>query len=473
MHANRKDYPYKTSASDHLALTFRSSRFLGRGVVASEALVSVDILAVPTVQLVAAVDPNINIRNLKVVATAGGRAALERPHVLDVLVDGAGDIPPRDAAHLELGRVAVPARPARVVLALPAKEGLLAQAANLDVLHGDVGGEPDAAAAAVGRDSPRHAGPGLEVRHVGGVDKGEVSGVEVVDVLVLAVELSHGADGDALAAVEDAVVDVDEARVALESDGVVAVGDPPAAKGDVIRGDGVTAVGVEGAPAAVGGAVDVDVAQLEVARVGDGHGPHLALDEAQASDDRVAQPLEVDVDGPVRQVALRHGPVVPELAVAVERADAKAVKEDVVAAKVPRGALVLEADGHGHAEPVVDVAAPLQAARQDDLDVDHIGRDHGRVDVIHLAGHVDEAFLAADLVEGLHDHGCVVALQALGPEDAELAAFLLGNPERQETELCVLEPLVSQNVGVIQPHVPFVEGDDDEHPLEGSEECEK
>ena len=225
---------------------------------------------------------------------------------------------------------------------------------------------------------------------------------------------------------EDAVVDKDVARVALEGDVVIATGHVPAVECDVVGPDGVDAIGVEGAVLAVGGVVDVDVLEEEVLGQRRRHGPHLALDEPRPPDDRVCELTPVDHHRAMGEVTLSLSPVIPDLAVAIERADAVAVEEDIIAAKVPDGALVLEANGHGDGQPVVDVGAPEKAAVEVDVDiVQPHGGDVG-VHVVHLAGQDDEAILVAVAVERLGDGGGVILVVLEGLQVAERAALLLG-----------------------------------------------
>lgn len=290
----------------------------------------------------------VEIDERNVVTTSCGSATLQPSGLLDSTLGVSMDIASRGILELELAGLAILTQVSLVVFALPHEEGLLAGTVEVDVLNDNVLSDTEATTAAVGWVTLGDTAPRLEVDGVSGVVHGQVLGEEIVDVLVFTVVLADRANGEALAAPELAVEHLDVARVALERDAVVARGDLPAQKGNVVRVDGVDAVRVERVPLASRGVVDVDVGELEVLGVGDRHGPHLALHEAHALHHRVGHVAPVDHHGAMRQVTLVLGPIVPNLSVAVEGANAVAVPMDVVAAKVPDGALVLEANWHRH-----------------------------------------------------------------------------------------------------------------------------
>ena len=368
----------------------------------------------------------VEVDERNVVTASCASAALQPSGLLDSTLGVSINIAGRSLPELELAGLAILAEVTLVVLALPHEEGLLARTVEVDVLNDNVLSDTKTAAAAVGRVALGDTAPGLEVDGVGGVVHGQVLGEEVVDVLVFTVVLADRANGEALAAPELAVEHLDVAGVALEGDAVVARGDLPAQKGNVVRVDGVDAVGVERVPLAGRSVVDVDVGELEVLGVGDGHGPHLALHEAHALHHRVGHVAPVDHHRAMRQVALVLGPVVPDLAVAVEGANAVAVPMDVVAAKVPHGALILEANWHGHRQPVVDVGAPLEVAVVLDLHVVKLVGRHVGLDGIRRAGEDDQALFAALCVKRMHDGRRIVFAIARGQNVADLSALVLG-----------------------------------------------
>jgi len=113
---------------------------------------------------------------------------------------------------------------------------------------------------------------------------------DVLDDLDLARVLSDTPHSQTLAVIERAVRDVDVCAVLLHADAVVAAVDGPPEEGDVIGVDGIDAVGVDVCAEVVvsfRGVVDVYVLQEDTFGPGDGHGPHLGFDEAEAFDDGV------------------------------------------------------------------------------------------------------------------------------------------------------------------------------------------
>lgn len=225
----------------------------------------IQVITVPLIQqLAVALIPHIKVRHLKVIAPARSRAALEVTRMLDLRLAGAADPPPGHILHLEFGRVAVLAGVAGVVFALPRVKGLVSHTNELDVLHDDVLGVAEAAASAVGWVAARDARPSLEIGGVRGIDERDVARVKVLNVFKLAVVLAHGADGDALPVLENAIVDGDVARVHLESDGVVAVCHKPSAERDAVRVYRIAPVSVERVPLAVRRAVDVNIVKVDV-----------------------------------------------------------------------------------------------------------------------------------------------------------------------------------------------------------------
>ena len=123
-------------------------------------------------------------------AASAGTTAAERGGEGDALGHGAAEAPVVHIGEGELGRVAVLAHVAVVVLALPDPEGGGAGTVEFDVLHDDVLAMAEAAATTVGGVAVLHAWPGLEVDAVSGIVHGDVTGDERVDVFIPAVVLA-------------------------------------------------------------------------------------------------------------------------------------------------------------------------------------------------------------------------------------------------------------------------------------------
>lgn len=117
--------------------------------------------------------------------------------------------------------------------------------------------------------------------------------------------------------------------------------------------------------------------------------------------------------------------VVPDLAVAVKGADAVALPDHAVPAKVPDRALVLEVHGHRHREPVRRVIAPEEPAPLVNHDILEVLRDHGRVDVVNRARKNNDALGPALVVERVQQRRPVVAAVCGRLEVAEAPALLL------------------------------------------------
>ena len=78
-----------------------------------------------------------------------------------------------------------------------------------------------------------------------GIDAGNVGGGNVLDLFKRVIVLTDGADGDAEAVVEDADGDEDIDRVGFLGNRIVAVGDSPATKGDVVCVDRISVISVD------------------------------------------------------------------------------------------------------------------------------------------------------------------------------------------------------------------------------------
>lgn len=278
--------------------TLPSTRLLWSWIITSKPFATVNILTMPCIQLTTSINRNINIRNLDIIASARPSTTLEPTHVFDVIDHRALYIFPLDLVQLELGRVAILSSPTRVILALPRKERLLSQLANLDILHDNIRSMPDAATTTIGWISARHTSPRLEVRYVRRINKRDVLGVKVGNVLVSTVILAHRANSNTLSVVEFAVENGNIARVALESNSVVAIRDEPPSERDAVRVHCIATIRVQRTPLALGRIVDIDVIQFHALGVCNRHGPHLALHKAHPPDDRVGQLFEVDIHRP-------------------------------------------------------------------------------------------------------------------------------------------------------------------------------
>jgi len=117
----------------------------------------------------------------------------------------------RKVADLELGSIALPGE-ARVRVALRDVEGLQCVLCH-GVAEGDVAEVAQAGAAAVGRGTLYHAGPGFDVGEVFVVVGGDVADYDVFDNLVVAGELADAAKCDACGAVKGGVFDEDVGAV--------------------------------------------------------------------------------------------------------------------------------------------------------------------------------------------------------------------------------------------------------------------
>lgn len=128
----------------------------------------------------------------------------------------------------------------------------------------------------------------------------------------------------------------------------------------------------------------------------------------------------------MRQVALTLSPVIPDLSITIHGAGIEAIPDDPVPAKVPDCALVLEADRHGHREPIVNFSAPEDATKLVDDNVVHLQRGHVGLDVVHRAGQNNKAFSPALVIEGIHDCGGVILATGSRMHKTETAALSLG-----------------------------------------------
>jgi hypothetical protein len=162
---------------------------------------------------------------------------------VDIALHNARPIPDGQVVDIEQARVAS-ARGAVVRGALR-KGKHTTRVLELEIFKSDVGGVTQAATSTVRRKARRDAGPGFDVGAVAHVFmNGDVAHRDVFDYLIDAVVLTNGADGETEASVKFTIFDEDVCAVCLEGDTVVAIVNKPTAEGDVIRVDGVCAVGL-------------------------------------------------------------------------------------------------------------------------------------------------------------------------------------------------------------------------------------
>lgn len=111
------------------------------------------------------------------------------------------------------------------------------------------------------------------------------------------------------------------------------------------------------------------------------------------------------------------------MAVAIKGSHIGAVPGDVVAAKVPHGTLILEANWHGYRKPVLDILAPQDAAVHVDFYIVHVHRGHVRHDIIRRPGQENDTVLSAALVQSLHDHMRVIIALGIRQDVAKEPIF--------------------------------------------------
>lgn len=225
--------------------------------------------------------------------------------------------------------------------------------------------------------------------------------------------MSNATHGESLTVVKRTIGNINICGILFHADAIVAVVDCPTEKCDVVGVYGVDAVGVDvGAKIAVAvgaGGVDVNVLEENFFGAGDCHGPHLGLEEIEAFDDGVFGVGDEDGMRSAVEVAFAFVVVVPDLAVAVESSMSVAVEVEVLAAEMPGCGLVLEADGHGIREPILNVCVPEHSASELYGNVLESRRVHFGTNVVSRVLE-DNVSVLSTVVKCLDDGGSIIAL---------------------------------------------------------------
>jgi hypothetical protein len=110
----------------------------------------------------------------------------------------------------------------------------------------------------------------------------------------------------------------------------------------------------------------------------------LALDEASFLDDTVLHAFEGYLMGTSDIVVGSIDKVVPNLAIAVQRAIAKAIPVNVLATKYPSSGLILKSDGQRVVKPVVDVGVPQKSAMNLHVNIAQTSSVHDTANIVCL-----------------------------------------------------------------------------------------
>ena len=188
--------------------------------------------------------------------------------------------------------------------------------------------------------------------------------------------------------------------VRLERHTVVAVVDDAVLDHDVGAAIRVPAVSVLGRVLGARRAADADVAEHDVAAVGDKVVVLRRIPHVEICDRAAVQTDGAEQDGP-EDVDVGRVQIVPDLAVAVE--EATAVDVDVGAAELEEGGDVLEHLAEGVGLPVIRIVCELDVALDVEVDVLEEGQVEGGADDIARALGEDDVAAVVALVYRVED----------------------------------------------------------------------